>query len=131
VATARYDPDRKPDSATWLDLDEDARIAKIVSYHRAKRVSLENERIHAIAHMLVENQIALGEPAQVPDTLARLMNEGLSRHDAVHAVGSVLLGVVFDVVRKPDAKHDPNTQYNQELAELTAARWRAGAEHDG
>ena len=85
----RYDPDRKPDSATWLDLDEEARIARIVSYHRAKRVNLENERVHAIAHMLVENQVALGEPPQVPETLARLMNEGLSRHDAVHAVGSV------------------------------------------
>jgi hypothetical protein len=126
----RYDPDRKPDSATWLDLDEEERIAKVVAYHRAKRVKLENERIHAIAHMLVENQIALGEPPQVPETLARLMNEGLSRHDAVHAVGSVLLGVVFQVVRKPNDKHDPNTQYHQRLAELTAARWRASAEHD-
>ena len=127
----RYDADRKPDSAVWLDLDEEVRIAKIVSYHRLKRVELENERIHAIAHMLVENQLALGEPPLVPDTLARLMDEGLSRHDAVHAVGSVLLGVMFDVVRKPNDKRDPNAQYHRELATLTAARWRAQAEHEG
>ena len=126
----RYDADRKPDSEIWLDLDEEVRIAKIVSYHRLKRVKLENERIHAIAHMLVENQLALGEPPLVPNTLARLMDDGLSRHDAVHAVGSVLLGVMFDVVRKPNDKRDPNAQYNRELATLTAAGWRAQAEHE-
>jgi hypothetical protein len=124
----RYDAERKPHAEAWLDLDEEERITAIISYHRGKRIKLENERIHAMAHMIVENQIASGEAPLVPKTLARLMSEGLSRHDAVHAVGSVLLGVVFDVLRSPDGKDDPNAQYNRELATLTAAKWRAGTE---
>jgi hypothetical protein len=36
----------------------------------------------------------------VPATFKHLMDEGLDRHEAIHAVGSVLMGVVFDVIRK-------------------------------
>jgi hypothetical protein len=42
-----------------------------------------------MAHVVVENQVALGEATSVPEALDRLINEGLDRHDAVHAVGSV------------------------------------------
>ena len=125
----RYDADRKPDAAAWLDLDEDDRISKIVAYHRWKRIKLENERVHAIAHLAVENQVALGEPL-VSATLARLMKEGLTRHDAIHAVGTALMGVIYDVGKNPKDKSDPNAQYQRELAALTAASWRAQAEPD-
>ena len=65
----------------------------------------------------------------VPATLARLMREGLDRHDAIHAIGSVLIGIIFDVAtEKVDAGVDINARYGRELAELTAASWRAQAE---
>ena len=35
-----------------------------------------------MAHVVVENQVALGEATPVPATLDRLMDEGLDRHDA-------------------------------------------------
>jgi len=48
--------------------------------------------MHGVAHVIVENQIAAGDSTVEPVTLARLMREGLDRHDAIHAIGSVLMG---------------------------------------
>jgi hypothetical protein len=52
-------------------------------------------RAHAANHVIVENQLAMGDATVVPATLARLMQEGLDRHDAIHAIGSVLVGIFF------------------------------------
>lgn len=123
----RYDADRQPDSKDWLALDEDERTHIVMAYHRQQRVKLENEQVHAIAHVMVENQIALGDPPLVAATMARLMDEGLDRHDAIHAVGSVLIGGLFDALREPGKSRDLGAQYNRELAMLTAASWRAQA----
>jgi hypothetical protein len=123
----RYHADRQPDSDAWLALDEEERIDIVMAYHRQKRVKLENAKVHAVAHVIVENQIALGNPPLVAATMVRLMDEGLDRHDAIHAVGSVILGAVFDALRQPDKEQDLGAQYNRELAMLTAASWRAQA----
>jgi hypothetical protein len=65
----------------------------------------------------------------VPATLARLMREGLGRPDAIHAIGSVLIGIVFDVLtEKDDAGVDINARYGREPAALPAASWRAQAD---
>jgi hypothetical protein len=39
---------------------------------------------------------------------------------SLHAVGSVLMGVIFDVVAKKDDGGDINAKYGRELAALTA-----------
>jgi hypothetical protein len=124
----RYDAARQPDAEDWLDLDEDQRISIVMAYHHQKRVKLENAQVHAVAHVMVENQIALGEPPLVAATMARLMEEGLDRHDAIHAVGSVLIGGLFGALREPNKAGDHGAQYNRELAMLTAASWRAQAD---
>ena len=80
--------------------------------------------MHAITHVIVENQIAMGDTTVVP-ALDRVMREGLNRHDAVHAIASVLMGVVLDVFKNPGKQVDINAQYGRELAELTAASWRS------
>jgi len=68
----------------------------------------------------------MGDATVVPATLDRLMREGLDRHDAVHAIGSVLLQIVFDVAIGKDYREiDINTKYGRQLAELTAASWRS------
>jgi hypothetical protein len=57
------------------------------------------------------------------------MREGLDRHDAIHAIGSVLMAIIFDVVTKnADTDGDINAKYGRELAALTAAGWRAQAD---
>jgi hypothetical protein len=47
------------------------------------------------------------------------------RHEAIHAIGSVLMRTVFDVFQEPDVGGDINARYSRELAMLTAASWRS------
>jgi hypothetical protein len=59
VATmGTYEPDTAPDAAGWLELEEEERIRRIVSYQRRTKVELPNLQVHAALHAVVENQIA-------------------------------------------------------------------------
>jgi hypothetical protein len=121
-----YDPSKAPDPEEWLELDESDRIDAVIAYHKhAKKPVGKNNRLHAVAHVIVENQAAMGDATVVPATLDRLMREGLDRHDAIHAIGSILVGIFFDAVKDPGKQVDINAEYGRELAELTAASWRA------
>ena len=121
----RYDANERPHSATWLELDENERIDAVMDYHRRAGVKLENLKLHAMTHVVVENQVALGEATPVPATLNRLVDEGLDRHEAIHAIGSILMSIVFDASHDPDVGGDINARYSRELATLTAASWRS------
>jgi hypothetical protein len=121
----QYEAIEQPDPEIWLELDETERIDLVTDYHRRIGVQLETPELHAMAHVVVENQVALGEATPVPETLERLMDEGLDRHEAVHAIGSILMEIVFDAVHKPDDGVDINARYNQGLPLLTAADWRS------
>lgn len=85
-----YDPDRAPDPEAWRAGNEMALVELVQAYHRAQQVPLANERVHAALHVMVENQVALGAQTPVADAVARLMDEGMSRHDAVHAIGAIV-----------------------------------------
>jgi hypothetical protein len=126
----RYDASTAPDPEVWLQLGEQARIDLAIAYHRRYHLPMgQDPKLHGVVHVVVENQVALGDVTVVPATLARLMREGLDRHDAVHAIGSVLIGIIFDVMtKKAGADVDINAQYGRELAALTAASWRAQAD---
>ena len=97
----------------------------VMDYHGRAKLRLENLELHAMTHVVVENQVALGEATPVPATLNRLMHEGLDRHEAIHAIGSILMSIVFDVSQEPDVGGDINARYSRELAKLTAAGWRS------
>jgi hypothetical protein len=56
------------------------------------------------------------------------MDEGLDRHEAIHAIGSILVRIMFDAVRNDDGGGDINAKYSRELATLTAVGWRSGVE---
>src|ERR1700676_270077 len=81
----QYDPLEAPEPEQWLALDEGERIHLAQSYHRRARVRLPNEKVHAVLHVVVENQIALGDEMPVQRTVQRLIAEGLDRHEAIHA----------------------------------------------
>jgi len=124
----RYDALIAPDPEEWQALDEEEQLDLVEVYHRRTRapVPKSGARVHALFHVAVENQVALGDETPVKRTLQRLMAEGLDRHDAVHAVGSVLAGHMNDRLRgsESDPTEDPNTAYYAELEALTAAEWR-------
>jgi hypothetical protein len=122
----RYDPKIAPDPHGWLALAEADRLDAILRYHERIRFRAGSLQLHAIVHVTVETQIAEGVPAVV-NTMERLMAEGLGRHDALHAVGSVLAAQMFDIVNA-NRPHDPEA-YARKLDLLTAAGWRAGANH--
>ena len=119
----RYDPDKPIDPEEWLALDEGEREYLVKQYHRKKRIKMPNLRMHAIFHAVVENQVALGDEIPTKKTLARLMREGLSRHDAVHAIGSVMASHMFNLIKDGPTDKESNADYYRQLEELTAEGW--------
>jgi hypothetical protein len=128
-AATRHEVSEQPRSEIWLELDETERIDAVTDYHRRTRAQLESPELHVVVHVIVENQIALGEATPVPATLGRLMDEGLDRHEVIHAIGAILMSIFHDVAREADDDGgDINAKYSRELAKLTAASWRSQVE---
>lgn len=121
----RYDPERAPDREKWLALDEQERIALVAAHHRRARVKLPNLRLHAAIHAVVENQLA-ERLTVVQETLERLMAEGLDRHDAVHAIASVVTKHLWNAMNERLQGPDPHEAYFDRLKGLTAAAWLEG-----
>ena len=122
-----YNPERTPEPETWLGLDEQERIVLIETYHRGARIKLPNVTAHALLHAIVENQIALNlDP--VVRAMHRLGKEGLTRHDAVHAIGSVVAEHLFDSVKtnQNDDAAALQARYYAAVERLSAASWRRG-----
>lgn len=120
----RYDPDSAPDAGEWLELDEQERMKLVSRFHRDAKIKLPNRDAHAMVHVMVENQAALGVDP-VPETLERLEEEGLDRHEAVHAVGTVLMQFTTDFMTSGASNPDMD-EYTRRLERLTAKRWRKG-----
>ena len=115
----RYNPDITPKASKWLALDEDERIAAIERSHDA---AVPNLHLHAAIHAAVETQLALKLPSVVA-AAARLHAEGLDRHDTIHAIGSVLAGHMWELMRAETTEGDPNVAYFAALDGLSAESW--------
>jgi hypothetical protein len=122
----RYDPLKAPDPEEWLALDEGERVALVEDFHQRARISLPSVAAHAALHATIESQIALADETPARRTAERLMREGLDRHEAIHAIGMVLMEYVHKMMTMktlpPGA--DPNVAYFVELERLTAEKWR-------
>ena len=85
---------------------EQARLAEIMRAHPEYRVAWEsamngaedtfsvegvNPFLHVTMHRAVEEQLSTGEPKETAQTLQRLTEAGLDRHEALHRIGNVLL----------------------------------------
>lgn len=107
-----YDPNTTPAPAQWFALDEARRLELVSAYHHRTRVKLPNAQLRTAVHVIVENQLA-EEIALVRDTLNRLMGEGLDRHGAIHAIGSVPMGHLWRLLREGAKAPDPHEPYFQ------------------
>lgn len=87
----QYNPDDDLPVSDWTALDESEQISAVRRYHEQEGIDVPNLDLHAILHTIIENQVALESETPVPDALDRLQDEGLSRHDAIHAVATVLM----------------------------------------
>ena len=119
----KHNPLEAPEPEEWLTINEAERIQLAQDYHRRVRVRLPNERLHAVFHVVVENQIALGDQIPVQSTLQRLMAEGLDRHEAIHAIASVLAEFMHGLVNSPGSNTESNQAYFAALQRLTAEGW--------
>lgn len=122
----QYDPEVAPDPRDWLALDEGERILLVEEHHRNARVALPKSarRLHASMHVVVENQLAMADEPVVR-ALGRLIREGVSRHDAVHAIGTVVAEEIYDLLKGEDMPETARPRYYAAIERLTAASWRA------
>lgn len=104
----------------------------IERYHQHDGLEVERASVHAVMHAAVENQIAEGDRYPVRRTLLRLMAEGLDRHEAIHAIASVLAGRLHELLHesgseapRPEQQSDRDVMlpYFSELEKLTAEDW--------
>lgn len=126
VGMKHYDPVRRPNWREWLALDEQERLALVVAYHRRTRAKLPNLQLHAAIHVVVENQLA-ERIGVVQETLERLLAEGLDRHEAIHAIGSVVTEHLWKAMNETLPGPDLEEAYLRRLEALTASDWLKGA----
>jgi uncharacterized protein YoaH (UPF0181 family) len=120
----KYDPLVAPDPELWLGTDEVEKMNRVLDYHRQEGIELPSEETHAAFHTTIENQIAMGDETPVAEKIQRLMEEGLDRHDAIHAVGAVLAGHIWELMHKKGrGTANPNDAYFAEVRALTAQKW--------
>jgi hypothetical protein len=120
----RYDPDEAPRASAWLALDEGERLRLVEQYHHREDPELPNVKLHSSIHVIVENQLAEGLPAS-RRAFERVRREGLSRHDAIHAVGSVVAEHLVKLLNEGKGGGDHNAALERALNELTAEQWLA------
>ena len=120
----QYDPLEAPDPEEWLAMDEAERILLAEEYHQRARIRLPNLKLHAVMHVIIENQVALGDEVPAQRTLRRLMAEGLDRHQGIHAISSVLTEHMYDLTHEAESGVDSNQPYFAALERLTAESWQ-------
>ena len=120
-----YNPENAPTPSDWLQLPERERLRVVGTFHMVHRLRSGNAKAHAAAHVIVENQAAMGFGPTVR-ALERLKSQGLTRHEAVHAVGSVISGFMFAAMNNPPEtdSHALQSNINAAIERLNAESWR-------
>jgi hypothetical protein len=105
-------------------MSEDEQIYVVSRYHRRRRPRAPKPEFHVAVHVIVETQIAQDDPALVAPTVARLQAEGLDRHQAVHAVATILTPLLASAGNESMSSEELAKAYDEGLARMTAERWR-------
>lgn len=124
MASTYYDPNFEPDPQAWLALSGLERIRLAQSHHVSARVRVPNMKAHAAMHATVENQVATGYgPSK--RAIARLQSEGLTRHEAVHAVASVVVQFIDELNTGQTEEQQSSFQFRmgQAIEGLNAQQW--------
>ncbi|ATU67001.1 hypothetical protein [Piscinibacter gummiphilus] len=126
MSQTHYDAEAAPEPGEWLALDEGERIRLAQSFHVNRKIRVPRLKLHAVIHVVVENQLAMGFGPSCR-ALVRLQKQGLSRHDAVHAIGSVVMDFVHEGFNTtPEKAQSMQVRLNAALESLSADSWRNG-----
>lgn len=117
-----YNPESLSTSTGWLSIDELERLDLVIDFHKRHKIKLPNVRLHSLIHVMVENQLT-EDIKEVKDKMTELLSDGLSRHDAIHAIGSVLSTFFYEIFKGGKSSSDPNREYLEKLATLNANKW--------
>jgi hypothetical protein len=86
-----YDPDQAPSPCLWIDSQLHLHFDAILTYHNDHiDDAWEIVWIHSLAHLLAEEALFERDPPCIR-ALERLLAAGATRHQAIHAIGNVLL----------------------------------------
>lgn len=119
-----YDPQQEPNAEAWLALEEEARRDLVLAWHRGAGIIPPHEELHAAMHAIVENQIAVGgEMLPVQVKVRQLMAQGVSRHNAIHAIGMATLEHVRSMMRATRPLPNTNLRYFSAIRRLDARKW--------
>jgi anaerobic glycerol-3-phosphate dehydrogenase len=120
-----YNPEEPPNPSDWLQLPERERIRVVATFHMVHRFKSSSTKAHAALHTIVENQAATGFGPTVR-ALSRLQSQGLTRHEALHAIGSVVSGFMFAAMNgAPQTdSHALQSSINARIEALEAESWR-------
>jgi hypothetical protein len=118
----KYRADLAPESSFWDRLSEEEKILAIIQHHRLRSIKLPNPRVHALAHLMVEQQLSSGESPAAVSTLERLLDEGLDRHEAIHAIGWALTTTMNEAAAG-ELDGDLNATYEHRLSLLPESWW--------
>lgn len=89
----------------------------------------EHLRAHLLIHEMVEKQLAENDPPEVGRVLHRMLANGLSRHEAVHAIGVVVAREALAMLKQ--GRELDKQVYVRELQSLTVEKYRkAVANHE-
>jgi len=120
-----YDADKDADPEEWLAMDEGEQHLWVGAYHALKKPHdlPPDPEIHSIMHVVAETWLAADDPPEARPALARLIAEGLTRHEAIHAIAMVFADQIWEINqgRKPS-----NEEISRKLAGLDRASWEKG-----
>ncbi|HLX64858.1 MAG TPA: hypothetical protein VKX17_26535 [Planctomycetota bacterium] len=119
-----YDPLKTPDPDAWLQLDEVERIALVEKWHKGARIPLPNSKVHAIFHVIIENQLVEHIP-EVEQAMVRLKMGGLDRHDSIHALATCATDEIWELShgKNVDDSGEKHESYLRRVRAMTAQKW--------
>jgi hypothetical protein len=126
MSSTYYNPESAPNPAAWLAHPEGERIRLVKIFHVSERIELPDVEAHSAAHVIVENQVASGYGPSCR-ALARLQEQGLSRHEALHAIAMVVCRCLQSAVvgSSPPSTREIQLRMSDEIDALSAAEWRS------
>ncbi len=82
------------------ELNEIWKLGELASYPQEVDGMVVNPFVHTVLHLIVDRQIETESPEYVEDTFARLRNEGMDEHEALHSIIAIYADLYFSNFRK-------------------------------
>ena len=108
---------------------DDALVERIARLHERDphpELSGARRRLHLALHLVVERQLEDPNLPEARAALRRLVAEGLSPHEARHAIGTVVVEETMGVLG--DGRPYDDARYRARLRELSAEAYRREAQ---